>query len=105
MVILEVIEAVFSVYVENMTVLVNQLGKYEDWKFFGRVHYDAENGHSNGSWLDGGKKAIKVEAHMSAPDKELALTIIHRMYDRFEAMFAYWHKRQVHYLNTEKIAA
>jgi hypothetical protein len=105
MVILEVIEAVFSVYVENMTVLVNQLGKYEDWKFFGRVHYDAENGHSNGSWLDGGKKAIKVEAHMSATDKELALTMIHRMYDRFEAMFAYWHKRQVHYLNAEKIAA
>ena len=99
MIILEVIEAVFSVYVENMTVLVNQLGKYEDWKFFGRVHYDAESGHSNGSWLDGGKKAIKVEAHMSAEDKPLALYIIHCMFDRFESMFVNWHKRQLQYMN------
>jgi hypothetical protein len=42
---------------------------------------------------------------MSAPDKELALTMIHRMYDRFEEMFAYWHKRQVKYLNAEKVLA
>ena len=98
MVILEVIEAVFSVYVEHMTVLVNQLGKYEEWKFFGRVHYDAENGHSNGSWLDGKKKEMHAEAHMTPADKQLALSTIHGMFDKFEAMFEQWHHRQQQHL-------
>jgi hypothetical protein len=98
MIILEVIEAVFSVFVEHMTVLVNQLGKYEEWKFFGRVHYEAENGHANGSWLDGQKKEIKVEARMSAADKQLALSIIKGMFDKFEAMFAGWHAKQRQHL-------
>jgi hypothetical protein len=94
MVILEVIEAVFSVFVENMTVLVNQLGKYEEWKFFGRVHYDAENGHSNGSWLDGKKNSIKAEEGMPTAEKRLTILTINGMFDKFEEMFERWYEKQ-----------
>ncbi|MBC7921537.1 MAG: hypothetical protein H7Z75_10680 [Ferruginibacter sp.] len=105
MVILEVIEAVFSVYVEHMTVLVNQLDKYEEWTFFGRVHYDAESGHSNGSWLDGGKQAIEAEAHMNPAEKQLALSIIDGMFDKFEAMFEQWYRKQEQHLTVSEEVA
>ena len=98
MIILEVIEAIFSVFVENMNVLVFQLGKYDEYKFFGRVHHEAESGHSNGSWLDGGKKEIHVEAGMSEGEKELALTIINGLFDGFEAMANRWNVQQKQYL-------
>ena len=103
MIILEVIEAVFSVYVAHMTVLVNQLGKYEEWKFFGRVHYEAENGHTNGSWLDGRKTAVKVETSMPSADKALAISIINGMFDKFEAMFECWHEKQLQVLSVDKL--
>ncbi len=98
MIILEVIEAIFSVFVENMNVLVFQLGKYEEYKFFGRVHHEAESGHSNGSWLDGGKKEIHVEAGMTEGEKELALVTINGLFNAFEAMAARWHEQQKQYL-------
>ncbi len=98
MIILEVIEAIFSVFVESMNVLVFQMGKYEEYKFFGRVHHEAESGHSNGSWLDGGKKEVHVEADMAEEEKELALIIINGLFDGFAAMATRWHIQQKQYL-------
>lgn len=98
MIILEVIEAVFSVFVESMLVLVHQLGKWEDYKFFGRIHYEAENGHASGSWLDGGKTELKSEKHLSPAEKQYAHAVVNGMFGKFEEMFARWYEKQQQYL-------
>lgn len=98
MVILEVIEAIFSVYVENMNVLVKQMGKYEDLLFFGRVHHQAESNHSNGSWLDGGKKHVEVEPDMSEMEKEMSIGMVNGLFDAWDIMASRWHAQQQEYL-------
>lgn len=100
MIILEVIEAIFSVFVENMNILIKQMDKYETYLFFGRVHHEAEGGHSNGSWLDGGKKEIEVERAMSQEEKTGALSMIHGLFDCWEEMASHYHFIQQSALKT-----
>lgn len=99
MVIQEVIEAIFSVYVESMNILVNQMGRYEDLLFFGRVHHEAESSHSNGNWLDGGKNKIEVEEGMAFIEKEMAIAMVHGLFDAWDGMAQRWHSQQIAYLH------
>lgn len=87
---LEVIEAVFSVYAESINVVVKQMGNWENYEFFGRVHYEAENDHSCGSWLDGGKDHLESEEGMTPEERQMAIEIIDGLFMSFEKMFDRW---------------
>jgi len=92
MLMLEVIEAIFSVYAESINVVVKQMGMWETFEFFGKVHYEAENDHSSGSWLDGGKRSLECgEAKMDAEERELGVQIIERLFGSFTTMFERWY--------------
>ncbi|MEL6538538.1 MAG: hypothetical protein AAFQ98_24160 [Bacteroidota bacterium] len=92
MLMLEVIEAIFSVYAESINVVVKQMGMWETFEFFGKVHYDAENDHSAGSWLDGGKSGLEAgEDKMGAQEVELGAQIVDRIFASFTKMFDRWH--------------
>ncbi|MEL6538818.1 MAG: hypothetical protein AAFQ98_25605 [Bacteroidota bacterium] len=95
---LEVIEAIFSVYAESIRVLVEQMGMWETYEFFGKVHYDAENDHTSGSWLEDGKTELEAAHGMTASELELAGEIIDRMFQNFSNMFDRWYETQVGYL-------
>ncbi|HAA22105.1 MAG TPA: hypothetical protein DCR93_15525 [Cytophagales bacterium] len=95
---LEVIEAIFSVYAESIRVLVDQLGWWEKLEFFGRVHYEAENDHSSGSWLDGAKNGLESSPGMKPAELDLAREIVDRMFHNFTLMFDRWHETQNLYM-------
>lgn len=91
---LEVIEAIFSVYAESINVLVKQMDMWETFEFFGRVHYEAENDHSSGSWLDGRKTKLESVEGMTNDEKKFAEIIIQEMFNDFTSMFSQWYKVQ-----------
>ena len=102
---LEVIEAIFSVYAESINVLVKQQGKWETYEFFGKVHYDAENDHSCGSWLDGGKTTLESEEGMTEEEIAFGQELIEGMFGCFHKMFHKWHETQQYHLQRQQRSA
>ena len=85
--IIECLEAAFSVFITNLTNMTQRAGLYNSLRYFGREHHMDEAQHSMGSWLEGNKED---EANNNDSLDVETLAIINTIFLGFNQMFDYW---------------
>lgn len=97
LVIIEVMEATFGVFMDALHASTYHTQVYSDLEFFGEKHRQAEHSHSMGSWVDGEHLSLDLTQIRLTPDsRRLAIRIVDDLFQQFDDMFGQWHSQCLH---------
>ncbi|KAL0490911.1 aspartate carbamoyltransferase regulatory chain [Acrasis kona] len=100
-VLVEIFESTYAIFAGHIAELVKREGRWEELEYFGRIHVEAEMGHSAGSWFED-NKGIEVEKDMSAEEIKESLEDINEMMELCMKLLEFLHQEQLHYDCMEK---
>ncbi len=106
LVIIELLEAAFGVFIRNMLVPIERSGIYEKLDYFGRKHVEKEAAHSRGSWTTG----VRVDHHslfdthvLTDDQYETAGSLIDKISPQIDLLFDHWYAMRNNYARNTNI--
>ena len=103
LVLIEVLEATFGAFSDAMEKCVKEAGRFEELKFFGAIHKEAEENHTSGSWVENGEvEDIILKFELTESERLLATEMIGNVFSMFEDMFAMWLKTSDEYKSVKQ---
>jgi hypothetical protein len=95
MIIIDCMEATFSVFINSLNVITRKNGRYNKLKFFGKQHYEAEHSHASGNWLEGEKHHDDDDYADNIQNFRLRhmCNVIDDIFEGFDQMFRCWHSK------------
>lgn len=104
LVLLEVMEATFGAFTKSMEKCVKEAGRFENLKFFGQIHHEAEANHASGSWLDEASVEDAIlKFDLSPEERVLAKQMVSDLFQKFDSMFDMWFNSKDKYLSIKSI--
>ena len=99
LIIIEVLEAAFGVFIKNMTYSLSQMPNYKTLEYFGELHLEHEESHSMGHWGDGCQQdEIVHRIELTSHEEKIANTIIDELFTNFEKLFQTWMDSKENYV-------
>ncbi len=93
LVLIEVLEATFGVFVESMKKCVEDYNAYDKLLYFGKTHHDAEESHGNGNWVEGESLDDTIlSLKLSSHEEQYSVNMVEELFELFEETFKMWHK-------------
>lgn len=89
--IIQVLESTFEAFNEGIHMVVGELDLFDELNYYGKMHVDAEEGHSFQNWLE--LDANDPQWHrdsISDEERRHGLMIIDNLFNSFEGMFDTW---------------
>jgi len=94
LVMIELLEAAFGVFIRNMIVPIERENMYERLQYFGKIRKEKEAAHSKGSWISEGRKneeEIFTTHPLTEKQLKAAGEIISSIAPQFFKLFDYWY--------------
>ncbi|MEH0156326.1 hypothetical protein V6R21_19400 [Limibacter armeniacum] len=99
MAVLQVLESTFDAFNSSVSPCIQQMDKWEDLYYFGKMHVDSEEGHSSHEWdYDDLEKVASLYHGFGEEECEAVEENVVRLFNRFNEMFEVWNKCNVSFI-------
>lgn len=90
LVVIQVLEATFDSFNDSICHPVGELNLHNELAYFGKMHLDAEEGHSFDDWLKVDEDTYGADMDVSKGDINKGRFLIDCLFDAFDEMFENW---------------